>query len=301
MQVKNISIKLIAVLAELILILSAVLVMSINCSAEEPPYNFDPTVQIMYGASSKTRYLSNIKKNLSYYETDGENIAVLSKNREFKYCFVLKENETLVIPAGKTLTLTGGAKLYGTIYIENGGTLKLDYYTVLNYGSIICDGKFSITGGTFLGCDSSLLYIGKDGEITAIDRGVTTNDKYGTNPLNGRITFDVASTVVCLGESNIPHPLFDSTPVAAICTEFRMGGCDYNISVMKNAAEINDLLYNDYYRETADLHDFASRFTVIFKGGSIDLIGRIDTKEWVFINDVKIASIAQALDKYKGI
>ncbi len=119
----------------------------------------DPIEVVMFGKADKKSYISSMKSSLYYAEIGGLNYAdieetlsipVLDKSRTLKKCFTMKRGDVLVIPAGKTLTLTGGADIAGTIYIEEGGKLLLERFSVTLTGSILCDGELSVTGVTLL-------------------------------------------------------------------------------------------------------------------------------------------------------
>ncbi len=69
---------------------------------------------------------------------------ILIKNRSVKNKLVVDYDEVLVIPAGKKLVLNKGAHINGTLYIEEGGSLAVRGGTLVDCGSIVCDGTISV-------------------------------------------------------------------------------------------------------------------------------------------------------------
>ncbi|MBQ8171263.1 MAG: hypothetical protein IJZ95_04660 [Oscillospiraceae bacterium] len=276
----------------------AMLIAGASMQTEATAHTIDYTTQVVYGQSASRSYLTSIKKNLSYSQISEDiRVPVLAKSRTLKKCFVLKENQTLVIPSGKTLTLTGGANIAGKLYIEKGGKLVLKKYQLNLTGSIVCDGKLSITGGTLACFDDSMLFIGESGSFTATDRGVIEQE------LNGRICCDNGADVVCLGTTNIPDPTFAAEPVAAIHTRIDFGGAVKKVSPV--TANINSLLPSvvgyDSSTELGD-GDFADCYTVLFSGGScvkLTANGNI-SNGWSSIGNVNIQIMQIALDVYRS-
>lgn len=257
---------------------------------------------VAYGRAAQKSYLSSIKSDLYYakiqpeeFVPDAIKIPVLNKSRELKKYFTLKKDEVLVIPAGKTLTITGGADINGTVYIEKGGRLNLQKYSVTLAGSIVCDGVIAVTGGTLWCADGSLLYIGRSGQFTARDRGGDEEE------LNGRIDSSPRANVVCVGATNIPDPTFDGTPAAAIYHRDEFGGSVRKTSVM--TGDIESLLDVGY--DTSDDYgdgDFADYYTILFSGGASVVFtaeGKL-TSGWNRIGNVNVQLMSAALRKYRS-
>lgn len=263
----------------------------------------DPIEVVMFGKADKKSYISSMKSSLYYAEIGGLNYAdieetlsipVLDKSRTLKKCFTMKRGDVLVIPAGKTLTLTGGADIAGTIYIEEGGKLLLERFSVTLTGSILCDGELSVTGGTLLCGSYSLLYIGENGSFTATDRGGDEDE------LNGRIDSLVGANVICFGETNIPDPTFAAQPIAAVYQRIDFAGAKKKTEIV---ADVECLLpsavgfnSNFEYSEGA----FYDNYTILFSGGSSVIFsaeGTID-KGWSSINGTDIRIPLAALKVY---
>ena len=69
---------------------------------------------------------------------------ILISNRAVKNCLVVGEDETLVIPKGKKMVLNKGARINGTLYIEEGGYLAVRGGRLYDGGKIVCDGTISV-------------------------------------------------------------------------------------------------------------------------------------------------------------
>lgn len=188
------------------------------------------------------------------------------KSRKLKKRFVLKEGEMLIITAGKTLTITGGAEFYGNIYIEKGGKLKLEWYSTRLYGGVFCDGTLSVTGGTFHVFDEALLYISETGKFNAADRGICEpEDGY---ELNGRVYISPNANSVCLGDTNIPDPYLSAEPVAAVYKREDFDGAKIFTEVITDKTRLNALInLPDNNSPSFSDGDFADCYTVLFDGG----------------------------------
>lgn len=253
---------------------------------------------ITWGQAAQKRGLENIKSNLYYAEVDewvGIEIPVLKKSRTIKNCFVLKEDEQLVIPAGKTLRLTGGADIHGSIYIEEGGSLVLDKLSVILTGDIVCYGDISMTNGTLACRDGSMLYIAERGNLKASDRGVYKDG------LNGRISADIRADVVCLGSCNIPDPTFTAEPIAAVYCRTEFGGVSKDTKVVtEGLAELLETeLTTDTYYEDSSFYDL---YTVLFSGGGcIDFVAMGSIKQgWSSIGRANVQALDHAAQIYHG-
>lgn len=289
----NKSTRLAAIFAAFICITILSASLSENASAQ------DTTVSeiVNFGQASKKSTLSNFKSCL-YYSDKFEDVSVpvLKKSRVLKNCFTMSENEKLIIPSGKTLTLRGGADIDGTIYIEEGGKLVLDKFSVNLTGKIMCFGTVSVTNGTLYCGENSMLYVAEGGKFTAADRG---SDESG---LNGRVTAEPVSDVVCLGTCNIPDPTFAAEPVAAVYSRVEFGGYSKKVSEVKT--DLSDLLSVkcNTGAEFGD-GDFADVYTVLFSGGSCVSYTADGTIEdgWSNIGGVNVQMMANLLSDYHSL
>lgn len=259
-------------------------------SAAEP-------VPIVWGQVSQERGLVHIKSNL-YYAQDVEwldaEVPVLKKSRTIKNCFVLKENESLVIPTGKTLKLTGGADIHGDIYIEDGGRLVIDKLSTYLTGTIICYGDISVTNGTFTCMNGSTLYIAESGSLKANDRGLDAD------VLNCRVGTDMyGASVVCLGECNVPDPTFEAEPVAAVYCRTEFGGAVKEANMMTYGLDAllkTELTTSTYYEDSS----FYDRYTVLFSGGGcVDFVAMGSIKSgWSSIGGANVQAMGHAARIY---
>lgn len=261
---------------------------AVDCSAAET------TPVVSFGKAAKRSGLSRIKSSLFYSDCDFTEIPVLKKSRTIKNCFVLDRRETLIIPDGKTLTLRGGADIDGDIYIEKGGKLVLDYFSVTLRGDIVCFGDLSVTGGTLYCADGSMIYVAEGGSFTAADDGGTAEE------INARVETDLGANVVCFGECNITDPTFAAEPVAAVYCRWEYGGATKEVSPVENP---DDILSIKYSTDTAfsDM-DFADCYTVFFSGGGCILYvadGNI-SGGWSNIGNVNLEIANSALKDYHG-
>ncbi len=255
------------------------------------------TETIDFRQASKKSTLANFKSNL-YYSDKFEDVSVpvLKKSRTLKNCFQMSENDMLIIPSGKTLTLQGGANIDGTIFIEKGGKLVLDKFSVNLTGKIVCFGTISVKNGTMYCGDDSLLYVADGGKFTAADRGGNETE------LNGRILTDHCADVVCLGSCNIPDPTFTAEPVAAVYCRMEFGGYSKKISEAKS--KLPDLLsVNCNTGAGFGYEDFADVYTILFSGGSCVTYTANGSLEdgWSNIGGVDVQMMANFLSDYHSI
>lgn len=268
-----------------------------RAAATEP----DPLEVVAFGKEDKRSYISSLKSSL-YYADIGERagledelkVPVLDKSRTLKKCFTMKPYEVLVIPAGKTLTLTGGADIAGTIYIEEGGKLLLKKYSVTLTGSVLCDGRLSVTGGTLYCDDGSLLYVGEKGSFMAADRGGDETE------LNGRISANIGANVVCFGETNIPDPTFAAELVAAVYQRIEFGGYQKKAELVEDVESLMPSV--EGFNSSLDFGDgdFADSYTILFSGGSCLKLYAHGSKSngWSIIGGTDIQTPLAALKIY---
>ncbi len=259
--------------------------------------DIDYTTRIVFGQAAEKCTLKDFKSCLLYHGTEVNNNApVLNKSRTLKKLFCLSKDETLIIPKGKTLKLTGGADIDGTIFIEKGGRLVLEKFSVNLNGSIFCDGKISVTGGTLYCADNSLLFINKTGSFNVTDTGYDKEyDEY-----NGRIDADIGADTVCFGKTNYPSPLFSSDPVAAVHRSVEFGGAKVRTELY--TGDLNELLkstssYEEYDYFANDL-DFYEVYTVLFDSGCCVEFTGTKGEDWEIIGGVNVSWFTQILDLY---
>lgn len=102
-----------AVLTTFLYVTAATTYLSSNAAAQETTIS----EIVNFGQASKKSTLANLKSSL-YYSDKFEDVSVpvLKKSRALKSCFQMSENDMLIIPSGKTLSLKGGANIDGTIF-----------------------------------------------------------------------------------------------------------------------------------------------------------------------------------------
>lgn len=275
-------------------VLAAAAIPPVSAAADFENVDFLGTV--VYGQPNGTSGLKNLGSSLTYAGTTDFKTPVLNKSRTLKRTFFLKEGETLIIPKGKTLKLTAGANIDGNIYIEQGGKLILDRFSVGLTGSIVCDGTISVTGGTLTCFGGSLLFIGETGSFNVADTGYS--EEYGE--FNGRISADANADTVCLGKTNYPDPTFSGEPVAAVKTSVESGGAQ--LSTELYTGDLSELMpgkvgYSKYYMWSGDYYD---TYTVLFDGGScVKFTGRKDSG-WESIGTVSVSWLTAVLDIYRN-
>ncbi len=244
--------------------------------------------------------LKTLEKNLYYstvdfgYVWDGEHetIPVLDKSRTVKRKhFIMSENEQLIIPAGKTLTLSAGATLKGAIYIEKGGELIVSDCSL--DGAIVCDGKLRLSSGNFYSDRGALLYIGKEGSFTA------------ASPLPDEriyIYTDRFADVVCLGTTNIEDPTFAAEPVAAVLCKCK--GSEKSSKVITENLEdlLPEKIGYDHVLESPpyEYYTVYECCTMLFSGKSAVLFAAYHdlSNGWSYIGDMNINIFMNALDIY---
>lgn len=282
-----------AVLAAFLCITTSSTYLSSNAAAQ----NMVISETIDFRQASKKSTLTNFKSNL-YYSDKFEDVSVpvLKKSRTLKNCFQMNENDILIIPSGKTLTLQGGANINGTIFVEKGGKVIFDKLSVNLTGKIVCFGTISVKNGTLYCGDDSLLYVAGGGKFMAADRG---GDENG---LNGRILTDPCANVVCLGTCNIPDPTFTAEPVAAVYCRMEYDG--YSKKTSDVTAQLPDLLSVKCNTGLGfGYGEFADVYTILFSGGScVTYTANGSLKEgWSNIGGVDVQMMANFLSDYHSI
>lgn len=277
------------------LILAAAVSAAVPTVSAYAENSIDYNSTLVYGQASEKCTLKSFKSNLTYVGSDYK-VPVLNKSRTLKKQFCLSESETLIIPKGKTLKLTGGANIKGTIYIENGGSLVLEKYTVQLEGSIFCDGRISITGGTLSCGESALLFISEAGNFNVTDTGY--DEEYGE--YNGRISVDTDADTVCLGKTNYPAPTFFQKPVAAVRTIVEFGGGKVKTELY--SGDLNELMPGTVGCAKFDpwSGDFFDSYTVLFDGGSCVKFTGFKEHGWESIGGVNISWLTKILDIYRN-
>lgn len=253
----------------------------------------DAAPTVVFGKESKKSGLKSLKSSL-YSINDEYDTPILTKSRTIKKCFVLKENEELIIPKGVTMTLNGGADIYGKIYIENGGKLVLKRYSVGLYGSIVSDGTISVTNGTLTCFAGSLLYVGEKGKFNC-----PSGYDAEVNEFTGQIWNDAQADTICLGKNTYNNPIFDGTPVAAVGYYYIRDGAQ--LEKLDNVEDLSKLLpgtvgYGTYSVWADDYYD---AYTVMFAGGgTVKYVGNPE-KGWKYIDDVPVSFYIAQLSKYR--
>lgn len=255
-----------------------------------------PAATVEYGSSNKKTTLSDMKKYLYVPECGLQNVSVLKKSKTVKDCLIIDRQERLVIPKGKTLKLKGGADIAGTIYIEKGGKLLIDKWSVSLSGNIVCFGTISVTDGTLACSDGSMMFIAKGGKFKASDGSAEINGE-----LNGRVIADSAANIVCLGTCNIPDPTFAGTPVSAVYTRSEFGGSTKKTSVVTDG--LSDLMKVKFNKDDPYwAADFADIYTILFSGGgclTLTAGGNTDNG-WSMINEVELGAFNHVLADYRN-
>ena len=248
---------------------------------------------VTFGQEAKKCSLKNLKTIL--YRYDSENgTPILKKTRLIKKCFILGEDEALIIPKGVTMTLNGGSVIKGKIYVENGGKLILKRYTTQLYGSIVSDGVVSITRGTLTCFSGSLLYIGEHGTFDCL-----TGYDEGTKMFSGQVSNDPQADIICVGKTKYNNPIFNGTPIAAVGYNYVCDGMQINKldNVSDPAALLPGAVGYGTYSVWAD--DYYDAYTVMFAGGgTVKYVGDPE-KGWKYIDDVPVSFYTAQLNKYR--
>lgn len=259
-------------------------------SAQAAP-EVDYTQVIVFGMKEKVVTLDNIEKSLKRIEGS----PVLNKSRKIKNCFSLGMFNSLTIPKGKTLTLSGGANLEGCIYIEKGGKLVIDRYSVENYGTIICDGTLEVTGGTLRLNNGSILYIGSTGKFN----GKTGYDEK-MQSFNTRIYIEPEARVICLGSTDYPSSRFSSKPLAAVhrhVTDDEAVGLKYTSKVITEG--LDELIKTGYTTTNFFGKEEFDEYTVFFDGGSSITYTGTPEAGWCGVGGEHMNSFVDHLQKYR--
>lgn len=122
---------------------------------------------------------------------DGEDYVVeMTADRTVKNLLVVKDCETLYIPAGKTLTLKNGCTVRGTIFIEKGGTLSVKDGNFDVLGSVICDGTLTVSRGVnFNSTFGGILYASPKSTVRILTDQLYADNIKGSTALMGETKF----------------------------------------------------------------------------------------------------------------
>lgn len=247
---------------------------------------------VAFGQEAKKCSLKNLQNSLYRYDKES-GTPILAKSRTIKKCFILRENEALIIPKGVTMTLTGGADISGKIYIENGGKLVLKRYSMRLYGSIVSDGTISVTNGTLSCFTGSLLYIGENGKFDCPSGYDAENNEF-----TGQIWNDPQADTICLGKTTYDSPVFAGTPAAAVGYNYVCDGAQ--IERLDAVDDPKTLLpgtvgYSNYSVWADDYYDV---YTVMFAGGgTVKYVGNPE-HGWRYIDGVPVSFYAAQLKKF---
>lgn len=251
------------------------------------------TPTVAFGQEAQKCSLKNLKTILYRYDNE-TGTPILKKTRMIKKCFILGEDEALIIPKGVTMTLNGGAVIKGRIYVENGGKLILKRYTTQLYGSIVSDGVVSITQGTLTCFSGSLLYIGEHGTFDCL-----TGYDEETKMFSGQVSNDPQADIICVGKTKYNNPIFNGTPVAAVGYNYICDG-----ELIEKLDKVDDpgkLLPGvvGYGKYSVWGDDYYDAYTVMFEGGgTVKYIGNPE-HGWNYIDNVPVSYYTAQLNKYR--
>ncbi len=144
---------------------------------------------ITVSASAADISMKRLGKTAQYASSDEVSTAQLLTSRTVKNTLVIKSNEAFIVPAGKKLVLTGGCRIQGTLYIQQGGTLSVTGGALTVSGEVVNDGLVSI------GSKASL-NVKKGGELYTSSDGTFRSS-------TANITLSSKASVACLGKSSV--------------------------------------------------------------------------------------------------
>ena len=144
---------------------------------------------------------------------------ILEKNVNLKASLTVEEEEILVIPQNKRITLNGGktVTVKGGIFIENGGSL------------IINNGKLVINGGTII--SKGTVNIKDKGSLTVKNEGVFITAKDGAFKHTGKIN-DKNGDVICFGRY-AGNGNFSTEILYAVCETVNVFSGEKSVDIYK--------------------------------------------------------------------
>lgn len=187
--------------------------------------------------------------------------AALKRSRSVKNHLILQNDEALIVPAGRRLTLKEGCTVFGTIFIEEGGSLAVSGGSLDICGSVVSDGTLSI--GKNAG-----LSVAEKGELYVSGSGLF---KSGSDS----VYFDENSTVACLGETSVTGGLKDIGDTMTAKPVFAMnarhdpstgGLIDYTQLDIEEALKTVSGGY--YQNEENPVGGYSEVLTIVFENGS---------------------------------
>ncbi len=228
-------------------------------------------------ASAEEKKTCSFEKLIKYAETVepwvDTPVSILNKSVKIRNTFVMKTNDYLVIPRGKTLRLKNGAELDGNIYIENGGKLIIEKGWVFVRGTIVSDGTIAVyTGGENAYIGGAAIHV--SGALCVSEQGRLIEKKSdGTGievEFSDRISRGKDGTIVCLGKTNCKYGDIGKTPVSAVVCERSAVTSDFVGS--KVVVDSIETLYPTaarYFREEhVPVSENNQYLTIIFDNGS---------------------------------
>lgn len=223
-------------------------------------------------AAAKASPFERLNRYANAVEPWNTPVSVLNANVSFQSVFTMESDDFLVIPAGKTLRLKGGAEIGGKIYVENGGRLIFEGGRAFARGTIVSDGTVVVyTGGenayrggaaVFV---SGTLYVSEQARLTE-----RKSDGTGIEvEFSDRVTRGDSGAVVCLGKTNCKYGDIGRNPVTAIVT--RRAPYTVNFTESEQITDSVETLYpaaEKYFRDADIPYGGGERYlSILFDNG----------------------------------
>lgn len=176
------------------------------------------------------------------------------------------DNEILIVHSGATLRLYQGARIDGSVYIENGAKLYVlgGTLTVSRGGAVFSDG---------------VLYAGEKGAVNIKNRGELFIGKRGRMKITSQesLTIGALADVVCLGKNNSDNSAVGTKVIAAYVTKNgNTASADSKTAVFPESADYcNDFTFEISRRLSAVtfVFDSGACFRVLNDNGKLAFIG----------------------------
>ncbi|MCM1333821.1 MAG: hypothetical protein NC084_01430 [Bacteroides sp.] len=232
-------------------------------------------------------------KSVRVEEVLSAEIAVLTKSVSISKALDVSEDGFLVIPSGKTLILKKGARINGSVYIENGGTLTFRAGTATIGGSIVSDGKVKIE-------DESYVRVG--GVLYVSPRGGLSVGEKSTLKQKG-----IGGSIVCLGETDSDLAEIAKKPLAAVIT--RIDPYTGDMIWVKSTADDPDAAIpseivpdpSKYYTDDFPAGGSANTVTFFFENGALITAekwgDKLDEKNYSSVAGVWIKGALAAIER----
>lgn len=117
-------------------------------------------------------------------------------------------NESLIVPKNVTLVLKRGARIDGTVYVQEGGKLRVSGgdFSVSRMGAVVSDGILSVGKNAALSvANGGEVFVGKTGKLSI------ANEE--------SLRFGDMATVVCVGKTNAKNERIGKNLIAAYLTK----------------------------------------------------------------------------------